>query len=536
MMIAGAIICSLIFLGVAFSTIKSPKIPIPEWMHHVTLDFSTTPILGVMILLMTQIVSLSDLWQSLIGDDNIRPLEIIVLFFSLAYVCLSLDSCGIYTWLAIKAVGITKGKESRLFFCFFVLSSILTIFTSNDIVILTVTPVIAYITKFTKMNPVPHLFAQFFASNILSISLYIGNPTNIIVGEAFRIGFLQYSGWMMLPAWTSGITCITVLWIVFRKDLEGQVQIPNITIPIRRYEAIYGILCLFLCLILLAASNWIHISIWIITASFAGLMFIKDLISDGIAIRTYHRKLNEEKIEASYRERDRTDENHFSTVSLEDVDSTTDLQMEEMVDGEPVNGDVPTNGSNSDQPSTPEDFGIAPRIPRWTHGQTAVSIRRLPWKIVPFVIGMFVMVHSLALVGLIPIFAQGLAFLINAFNANILTILFVTYLSAILCNILNNQPMTILMTSILLDPQIAQTISLEERNLAMYSIIMGSNYGANITLIGALAGIMWNTILHDRNIEITYLQFLKTGCKVTPVVIAVGCFVFWIESTVISIE
>ena len=29
----------------------------------------------------------------------------------------------------------------------------------------------------------------------------------------------------------------------------------------------------------------------------------------------------------------------------------------------------------------------------------------------------------------------------------------------------------------------------------MLALIIGANYGANFTLIGALAGIMWNSIL-----------------------------------------
>ena len=53
--------------------------------------------------------------------------------------------------------------------------------TSNDIVILTLTPIIAYFCKYTGSDPLPFLFVQFFSSNIWSIILIIGNPTNIIV-------------------------------------------------------------------------------------------------------------------------------------------------------------------------------------------------------------------------------------------------------------------------------------------------------------------------------------------------------------------
>ena len=65
--------------------------------------------------------------------------------------------------------------------------------SSNDIVILTLTPIVAVFTKATGSDPTPFLFAQFFAANIWSVSLIIGNPTNVIVAEGFKIEFLDYS-------------------------------------------------------------------------------------------------------------------------------------------------------------------------------------------------------------------------------------------------------------------------------------------------------------------------------------------------------
>lgn len=56
--------------------------------------------------------------------------------------------------------------------------AILTIFTSNDIVILTFTPFICYFSKNAKINPIPYLVAE-FAATTYSMMLIIGNPTNI---------------------------------------------------------------------------------------------------------------------------------------------------------------------------------------------------------------------------------------------------------------------------------------------------------------------------------------------------------------------
>src|SRR5690349_8131934 len=105
-----------------------------------------------------------------------QPYAIVILFFSLAYLCVSLDVTGVFDYLAIKSVNWTKGSTMRLLFAIGLLSTVLTIFTSNDVVILTITPIIAALGTFAKINVEPFLFFQFHLANIWSMTLFIGNP------------------------------------------------------------------------------------------------------------------------------------------------------------------------------------------------------------------------------------------------------------------------------------------------------------------------------------------------------------------------
>ena len=45
----------------------------------------------------------------------------------------------------------------------------------------------------------------------------------------------------------------------------------------------------------------------------------------------------------------------------------------------------------------------------------------------------------------------------------------------------------------------------------IYSTIIGSNIGAIITPVGALAGIMWMKLLKDNNVKYSFLDFAKNG-------------------------
>jgi Na+/H+ antiporter NhaD/arsenite permease-like protein len=118
---------------------------------------------------------------------------------------------------------------TRLFSYFFLFSAALTVLTSNDIVILTLTPIIAALASYANIDPTPALFGQFFAANILSLELFIGNPTNIIVAEAYGLSFLGYSVWMASVGIFAGIICFALLMFVFRNEIPITFRVPVVS-------------------------------------------------------------------------------------------------------------------------------------------------------------------------------------------------------------------------------------------------------------------------------------------------------------------
>lgn len=74
-------------------------------------------------------------------------------------------------------------------------------------------------------------------------------------------------------------------------------------------------------------------------------------------------------------------------------------------------------------------------------------------------------------------------------------------------NLINNIPMSVLFSSIL---QVGNS-HLD----AIMSTIIGSNIGAFFTPIGALAGIMWSSILTTHGVKFGYKDFLKMGVIVS---------------------
>jgi hypothetical protein len=83
--------------------------------------------------------------------------------------------------------------------------AILTVFTSNDIIILSFTPFVCYFAKNAHIDPMPYLAAEFIAANTWSMALIIGNPTNIYLVTATGGDFVSYAKVMLIPTLVAGV-------------------------------------------------------------------------------------------------------------------------------------------------------------------------------------------------------------------------------------------------------------------------------------------------------------------------------------------
>ena len=84
--------------------------------------------------------------------------------------------------------------------------------------------------------------------------------------------------------------------------------------------------------------------------------------------------------------------------------------------------------------------------------------------------------------------------------------------SFLAANLINNIPMSVLYSSVLSGGATYATV---------YATVVGSNLGACLSPIGALAGIMWSSILKKHDLKFGYLDFLKIGITIAvPALIA----------------
>lgn len=267
------IIAGLVCVALVLTVLTNPSINIGK--YHIRIFYWTAPVLGSIALLLFRLLPLPVMWEGLTSSGSINPLKILTLFISMTTLSIYLDEVGFFSYIAGISLKFAKTSQLRLFCVLFLLVSVLTVFTSNDIIILTFTPFICYFSKKAEIDPMPYLFGEFVAANTWSMMLIIGNPTNIYLATANGIGFGAYTAHMLLPTLFAGITAFLLLLMIFRKPLSQPISIKEEKPAIRdKGLVLIGLLHLVFCTILLILSSYIGLEMWYITLGFAVSLFL----------------------------------------------------------------------------------------------------------------------------------------------------------------------------------------------------------------------------------------------------------------------
>ena len=248
--------------------------------------FWLAPLCGAIALMVSGLISPAEIAAGLTGAGDVNPIKILLLFFSMTMMSVYLDEIGFFRLLAHKVLSRAKGSQTVLFFLLYGLVSILTIFTSNDIIVLTFTPFICHFARSARIDPLPYLVSEFVAANTWSMALIIGNPTNIYLMSGTGVSFLQYTIQMILPTAMAGLVSLGVLYLLFRRKLQTPLTpedapTPTVDLP----TEIIGLVHLGGCILLLSVSSFLSLPMWLITC-----LFFLSLVVFTMAISFFRRR------------------------------------------------------------------------------------------------------------------------------------------------------------------------------------------------------------------------------------------------------
>jgi len=253
-----AVICILTCVALMVTVCVKPSVNVGK---HMVSIYWIPPLVGALALLVSGKLSVTELVAGLTADTAMNPLKILVLFLSMTLLSVFLDATGFFSLLAAAVLRRAQFSQMRLFVYLYLIVSVLTVFTSNDVVVLTFTPFICYFAANANIRPLPYLLCAFVAANTWSMALLIGNPTNMYL--AAEVNFIGYFKVMWLPTLFAGAVSFLMLWLLFRKDLKRPIEqgYPQFSVedPVL---LIIGVLHLAVCIILLILSAYIDLPMW----------------------------------------------------------------------------------------------------------------------------------------------------------------------------------------------------------------------------------------------------------------------------------
>lgn len=131
---------------------------------------------------------------------------------------------GVFEWTAIKAGKLARGQPVLVIVYLSVATAVVSAFLDNVTTVLLFAPVTILICECLGVDAVPYLVSVIVASNIGGTATLVGDPPNIMIGSAARIGFMEFiyvDGPMALVALAAFLGTV---WIVFRRRLRVTAQ------------------------------------------------------------------------------------------------------------------------------------------------------------------------------------------------------------------------------------------------------------------------------------------------------------------------
>lgn len=400
-------------------------------------------VLGVAAFLLFGLLQWPDLSRALIGSDVFSPFNVVAILVTLAIITTSLDDSGFFKYAAHKAILYSKNNGVTLFRNFFILTVILTGFTSNDIDVLTITPVVLWFSMTTKITPIPYLFAVFVAANTSSMEFVIGNLTNIVIADVFDLQFVKFFLMMIAP---TAITLFAQYWLlrlIFRKQLPKQlitkVKLEAVSRKLReplknKKQNVFLITVLALVIVGSAISDFLPFEIW-----------------------------------------------HVTSVGAVTV--------------------------------------LASGQYNFVH-----RMARIPWNVVLFVLSFIVLAFGLESLGIVE---QLVSHAGNVFQSVWSSVFFASIFSAVTSGFINNIPTSITLSNILYP--LTASLDVVVRQAVAYGLVIGTNLGSLFSPAGALATILWLSIIRSKGYAFPIKKFLKYG-------LLTGAMSVVVASTVIGLE
>ena len=180
----------LVYLGMALGRIPG-----------LAVDRTGVALLGLIVLLASEDLSLEEAGAAV-------DMPTIALLFALMILSAQFEHSGFYGWIAHKIVHAARNPK-RLLAVIIAVTGVLAAIFTNDVVVFALAPLVAAGLMSEKLDPRPYLIGLAGAANAGSAATLIGNPQNILIGQAGGLDFWKYLAFAIPPT----IACLAITFL-----------------------------------------------------------------------------------------------------------------------------------------------------------------------------------------------------------------------------------------------------------------------------------------------------------------------------------
>ena len=247
---------------------------------------SAAALAGAVVLLLTRVLD----FDAAVGYIDFNTLG--VLIGMMLFVAVVKNS-GLFEYIAIKAAKMAKGDPWKIMAAFIVITAFLSGFLDNVTTVLLVGPMTITIARMLRINPVPFLITQIFASNIGGTATLIGDPPNIMIGSAAGLTFIDFVANTGVVAIASIAVLLVIMKFLYGTKMKADAEAIESVANLDESKAIedHGLLVKSVVMVVIVVFAFIfHSQIGVDTATIAltcaavmmiiGRQDIDDIISE----------------------------------------------------------------------------------------------------------------------------------------------------------------------------------------------------------------------------------------------------------------
>ncbi len=195
------LVAAIIFAG-ALAAIASEKV-----------DRTKVALVGALLVVLTQTIDQEHAIEAV-------DFETIGLLAGMMLIVRVTEPTGIYTFLAIRAGQIARGRPLAVVVALALSTAVLSAFLDNLTTVLLMVPITFLLADALDIDPIPLVLIEIIASNIGGTATLIGDPPNILIAGATGLSFGAFVANLAPISAIAFVVVTGMLYLVFRSRLQ----------------------------------------------------------------------------------------------------------------------------------------------------------------------------------------------------------------------------------------------------------------------------------------------------------------------------